>query len=113
MIVYTLKTCDTCRKALKWLDDAGIAHENRDVRADGISPEAVTHIVSSLGWEKALNRRSKTWRDLPDANRAALDRDKAIALINDNPTIMKRPVFVTEHEVIGGFDETVKAWLRA
>lgn len=113
MIVYTLKTCDTCRKALKWLDEKGIAYENRDVRADGISADAVTHIVASLGWEKALNRRSKTWRDLPDDDKASLDRSKAIALINDNPTIMKRPVFVTEHEVMGGFDDSVKGWLGA
>lgn len=112
MIVYTLKTCDTCKKALKWLDAEGIAYENRDVRADGISEETVQHIVSSLGWEKALNRRSTTWRNLPDADKESLDHDKAVALILNNATIMKRPVFVTEQEVMGGFDDAVRGWLK-
>ena len=49
MIVYTLKSCDTCKKALKWLDAEGIAHENRDVRADGLSSETIRTIVTSLG----------------------------------------------------------------
>ena len=112
MIVYTLKSCDTCKKALKWLDAEGIAYENRDVRADGVSAETVQHIVSSLGWEKALNRRSTTWRNLPDSDKGSVDHDKAIALIMDNSTIMKRPVFVSEHKVMGGFDEAVREWLQ-
>ncbi|MFD0915952.1 Spx/MgsR family RNA polymerase-binding regulatory protein [Pseudahrensia aquimaris] len=113
MIVYTLKSCDTCKKALKWLDAEGIAYENRDVRADGISPDTIRTIVSSLGWEKALNRRSTTWRNLPQSQKDALDAEKAIALIEDNATIMKRPVFVTEHEIMGGFDDSVRDWLKS
>lgn len=113
MIIYTLKTCDTCKKALKWLDAEGIAYENRDVRAHGVSPEVVRHIVSSLGWEKALNRRSKTWRDLPEDQKGALDADRAIALIKDNATIMKRPVFVTQTGVMGGFNDSVRERLKS
>ncbi|MDD9910671.1 MAG: Spx/MgsR family RNA polymerase-binding regulatory protein [Ahrensia sp.] len=113
MKVYTLKSCDSCKKALKWLAEQGIAHEAHDVRADGLMESAVRHIVDTAGWEEAVNRRSTTWRGLSDADRADIDDDKAIALITANPTLLKRPVFVTEHEVMVGFNDAIKDWLAA
>jgi arsenate reductase len=34
--VYGIANCDTCRKARKWLDQAGIAHRFHDFRKDGL-----------------------------------------------------------------------------
>ena len=39
--IYGLKNCDTCRKALKWLQAEGIEHEFKDVRADGLTDAQV------------------------------------------------------------------------
>ncbi|MEL7430810.1 MAG: glutaredoxin domain-containing protein, partial [Pseudomonadota bacterium] len=61
--VYTLKTCDTCKKALQWLDEHAIAYENRDVRADGLDRGTIKKIVTAIGGDKAMNRRSTTWFD--------------------------------------------------
>ena len=111
MKVFVLKTCQSCKKALAWLEEQNIAFTAHDVRADGLTRDVVAPIVQSLGWEKAVNRRSTTWRNLSEADRDRLDADKATTLIVDNPTLMKRPVFVTEQEVMAGFDNTTKAWL--
>ena len=113
MIVYTLSTCDTCRKALKWLEENNVSHENRDIRKDRLSSPDIEHIVRSVGWENALNRRSTTWRGLSDAQKKGLDASKAVDLIAANPTLMKRPAFVTEQEVMVGWNDAVKAWLTA
>ncbi len=113
MRVYTLKSCDTCKKAIKWLNDQGVAYEQFDIRTDGIESETVEHIVRSAGWENALNRRSTTWRALDESQKNGLTPEKAVGLIMDNPTLMKRPAFVTEQEVMVGFGDDVKAWLRA
>ena len=65
--IYGLKNCDTCRKALKWLEAEGIAHELKDIRADGFSDAQLDNWVATTGWETLLNRRGTTWRKLSDA----------------------------------------------
>lgn len=113
MKVYTLKNCDTCKKALKWLEAEGIAFENHDVRADGVDAAWVTPVVEALGWETALNRRSTTWRGLSDAEKDGIDTAKAVALILDHPTLMKRPVFVNGDAVVCGFDAKAQTAVKS
>ncbi|MCL4135056.1 UNVERIFIED_CONTAM: hypothetical protein GTU68_021597 [Idotea baltica] len=113
MKVYSLKNCDTCKKALKWLDGEGIAHEVHDIRAQGVDAAFIGPIVDALGWETAINRRSTTWRGLSDADKDGLDNAKAVALILDHPTLMKRPVFVSGSTVICGFDAKAQAAVKA
>lgn len=112
MKVYTLKSCDTCKKAVKWLNDQNIEFHQHDIRDDGLDRETTEHIVRSAGWENVLNRRSTTWRHLDESEKANPGPEMAIDLIASHPTLMKRPAFVTEQEVMVGFDETVKNWLK-
>ena len=102
--IYTLKTCDTCKKALKWLDNNNVEYANHDVRTDGLSRSDIELIVTSIGWETAVNRRSTTWRGLDEAEKTDIDNEKAINLIERNPTLMKRPVFLAEGFALAGFD---------
>ena len=110
--VLTLKNCDTCKKALKWLAGQGVDFDNHDVRADGLDEELVSTIVDALGWEAALNRRSTTWRGLSDSDKDGLDNSRAIRLILDHPTLLKRPVFLTDQGIVSGFDTKAQTWLQ-
>lgn len=112
LTVYTLKTCDTCKKAIKWLEAEGIQFHNHDVRADGLTSETIAKIVGTLGWETALNRRSTTWRNLEDTDKTNIDDNRAIALIEAYPTLLKRPVFVASNTTIAGFTVETKTALR-
>ena len=87
MRFFGLKTCDTCRKALKALRDAGHDPQVIDVRADGVPAEDLDHIVATFG-DAAINRASTTWRGLSDAEKASDPKD----LLAAHPTLMKRPV---------------------
>lgn len=89
MRFYGLKTCDTCRKALKSLALAGHEPEVIDVRADGVPAAALAQIIVQFG-DAALNRASTTWRGLSEAEKAS---DPA-QLLAAHPTLMKRPVIV-------------------
>ena len=109
MIVYTLKNCDTCKKALKWLSGTGADFTNHDIRADGVDKSFIEPIVETLGWESALNRRSTTWRGLSDEDKSGIDAAKAVSLILAHPTLMKRPVFVSGDRIVAGFDEQAQA----
>ncbi len=106
--VYGLRNCDTCRKALAWLDQTGQAHEFRDLRADGLPDGAVDRWCTEAGWETLLNRRSTTWRQLAESDKADLTPDKACRLMEANPTLIKRPVFETASSVFVGFSDRVK-----
>jgi len=112
LTVYSLKNCDTCKKAIKWLEEEQIAFQNRDVRADGLTRDIISGIVDVLGWETALNRRSTTWRNLDDVQKADIDNAKAIALIEEHPTLLKRPVFVGREKMTAGFRDEAKELAR-
>ena len=87
MRFFGLKSCDTCRKALKELHAAGLDPEVIDVRANGVSAADRAAMHTALG-DALLNRRSTTWRGLT-ADEQASDPE---ALLATHPTLMKRPV---------------------
>lgn len=111
--VFGLKNCDTCRNAVKWLNNSGFMHEFHDVRDDGVGPEAVGRWTRAVGWDSLLNQRSATWRGLPDEKKAGLNEDSAMDLMLENPTLIKRPVFEAGDDVIVGFKDEQKAALQA
>ena len=45
MKIYTYKNCDTCRKALNWLDAQGIEYEQKAIRE---SPPTIKELKSML-----------------------------------------------------------------
>jgi len=107
-----LKTCDTCRKAKKWLEAEGLEFTYRDVRADGLAREDVERWVEAVGWETLLNRRGTTWRGLSDAEKDGIDAAKAVDVILAHPAVMKRPVFLKGETVIVGFKAEQQALLQ-
>ncbi len=110
--IYALKNCDTCKKALAWLSGKSADFNVHDVRADGLTSDDVRPIVEAVGWEAAVNRRSTTWRNMDAADKDDLSNDKAVDLIVRNPTLMKRPVYVSGDTTIVGFDDSVKQQLE-
>ncbi|WP_411817520.1 Spx/MgsR family RNA polymerase-binding regulatory protein [Hyphococcus sp. DH-69] len=94
MDVYGLKTCDTCRKVKKALDGANITYAFHDVREEPVSATQIGRWAAAVGTEKLLNKASTTWRNLDPAEKDGLNEKKAIKLMHDNPTLMKRPIIV-------------------
>ncbi|MEE2691131.1 MAG: ArsC/Spx/MgsR family protein [Pseudomonadota bacterium] len=92
IILYGLKTCDTCRKAVGDLKAAKKSVVFHDVRDEGVTKKQLEAWAGAVGWEKLLNKASTTWRSLPDADKADVGKAKAIRLMADNPTLIKRPV---------------------
>jgi arsenate reductase len=99
MIVYGLKNCDTCRKALKSLPGATLC----DVRADGV-PDATLKAAYAQFGQTLLNTRSTTWRGLDAAARAAPPLD----LIRAHPALMKRPLIEADGTLYLGWDAAVQ-----
>jgi Spx/MgsR family transcriptional regulator len=103
VVIYGIKSCDTMKKACTWLNNAGVAFDFHDYKKAGVSAEALRRWCESAGWEKVLNRAGTTFRKLPDAAKVDLDQDKAIALMCEQPSMIKRPVLETDTALEIGF----------
>lgn len=100
-----IKNCDSVKKAKKWLEQNGVDYAFHDLREQGVDKAALEKWVDELGWEVLLNKRSTTWKELSDAERANVDRDKAVMLLLAYPTLIKRPVLITTKGMRVGFKE--------
>jgi len=104
LTLYGIVNCDTVRKARRWLEENGIPYGFIDFRKEGLTRERLEAWVEELGWEALLNRRGRSWRMLPEAQRETIDRDSAIELMLANPTLIRRPVIETADRVAVGLD---------
>lgn len=102
--IYGIANCDTMKRARAWLAEAGIEAAFHDYRTQGVDAAMLGGWADRVGWERLLNRAGTTFRKLPDAEKAGLDRDTAIALMVAYPSTIRRPVLVHEDEVEAGFD---------
>lgn len=103
--LYGIKNCDAVKKARAWLDGHGVAHHFHDFRVDGLDKDQLIQWSTQLSWEVLLNRRSTTWRQLPDEVKDSLDKTQAIQLMLENPTLIKRPLLEREGSYCVGFKD--------
>ena len=101
--IYGIKNCDTMKKARTWLEGQGVAYRFHDYKTDGIDKAHLDAWCQALGWEKVLNRAGTTFRALPDAKKANLDAAKAVALMLQQPSMIKRPILETGKLILAGF----------
>jgi len=101
--IHGIKNCDTMKKARAWLEAHGVPYRFHDYRLEGLDPKKLAAWRDALGWETLLNRSSATWRQLPDADKADLDGDRAAELMLANPTLIKRPVLDVDGRLTVGF----------
>ena len=102
---YMLKSCDSCKKAVKALAAAGHDLQQIDVRADGVPEQQLAEWLLTHGADIVLNRKSTTWRGLDEAERAG----DPLALLIAHPTLLKRPVIVADGNSHIGWGREVQA----
>ena len=90
--IYGIKNCDTMKKAFGWLDKHRVAYEFHDYKSAGIEREQLERWSKKVGWETLLNRSGLTFKKLPDKDKQDLTEKKAITLMLDKPSMIKRPV---------------------
>jgi arsenate reductase (glutaredoxin) len=103
VLLYGIKNCDTVKKARLWLENNGISYQFHDYRVDGLTQEQLRGFADKLGWEKMLNRSSTSWRQLTTEQQADLTETKALQLMLDMPTLVKRPILDTGSNLLIGF----------
>lgn len=105
MIVYGIKSCDTVKKARRWLDAQAVTYQFHDFRKDGLTRQTIESWLHSVDWTVLLNKRGTTWRKLEDPRKESLDESTAVDLMLENPTLIKRPVVCDDAGCHIGFNE--------
>lgn len=108
--LFGLKSCDTCKKALRELEAAGVAPEFVDIRAEADLAALLPRWIAAAG-DRLVNRSSTTWRGLSDEDKARATGSSLEGLLLGHPTLIKRPVIETGSDILVGWTPDVKARL--
>ncbi len=103
LTLFGISSCDSCRKARKWLTERDLTCDFHDLRDDGLDVQTLERWMQRMDWQKFLNTRSLTWRKIPEVDRAEMTKDRAIALMLEHPTLVKRPVLECKKFIAVGF----------
>jgi len=103
--LYGIKNCDTMKKARAWLDSHGVSYTFHDYKVSGIDRATLEKWAGAVGWETLLNCAGTTFRKLPDAAKSGLTEAKALKLMLEQPSMIKRPVLERGRTLLVGFDE--------
>lgn len=109
LILYGIKNCDTMKKARTWLDGHDVAYAFHDYKTSGIDKAHLLRWTKAVGWEMLLNRAGTTFKKLDDAAKHGLTEAKAIALMIDQPSMIKRPVLEGRGKILVGFKPEIYA----
>ena len=93
------------KKAFKWLDKHGVEYDFHDYKKLGIDQKTLSGWSKKVGWETLLNRRGTTWRKLPDKTKDSVSEKSALKIMQEQPSIIKRPVINKGTTCIVGFNE--------
>ncbi len=104
MILYGISNCDTVKKAKNWLEKNQLDYSFHDFRKQGLEPETIQDWLTQISWDKLLNKRSTTWRNLESEVQQSVNAENIIELLVKNPTLIKRPVLKVNGIINIGFN---------
>jgi arsenate reductase len=102
--IYGIKNCSTMKKAFAWCDEHGVEYAFHDYKKEGVPRERLRHWCQELGWQALVNSRGTTWRKLSAAQQAISTQDQAVILMQEFPSLIKRPVVEATNKILVGFD---------
>jgi arsenate reductase len=104
--LYGIPNCDTVKKARAWLTAHGVEHSFHDFKKQGVPAASLDQWLQAAGWEKLINRKGNTWRQLDEATRNGVsDAASARALALEHASVIKRPVVEwADGAITVGFD---------
>jgi len=110
--IYGIRNCDTMKKARAWLETHGVNHEFHDYKVVGIDRARLEAWAKQVGWEVLLNRAGTTFRKLPETAKTGLTEARAIKLMIEQPSMIKRPVLEHGKTLFVGFTPEKYSALR-
>lgn len=105
--IFGIPNCGSVKKARTFFEDQGMTYHFHDYKKERIDEAHLEKWCNEFGWEKVLNRKGLTWRNLDEAVKQEVkDAPSAIKLMKSNTSTIKRPVVESAKGNTIGFDET-------
>lgn len=111
MLLLCYPKCTTCQKAKKYLDGAGIAYRERNIKEENPTYDELCEWVekSGLPTKRFFNTSGLLYRSMGLAERLpVLSDEEKLRLLATDGMLVKRPLLITGEKVLVGFRE--KEW---
>ena len=111
--IYGIPNCDSVKKVCAWMKENDHPFLFHNYKTSSIDKKVLKQWCKEVGWEKLLNKKGTTWKKIaPDYEGKVLNENAAINIMIENPSVIKRPVVVTQKGISVGVDlESLKAIL--
>lgn len=106
-VLYYAK-CSTCQKALKWLDEQGIAYELRPIKENNPTAEELKkwYQKSGLPLKRFFNTSGNLYKELQLKDKLPdMTEEEQLSLLAADGMLVKRPLLVSDNYVCPGFKE--------
>lgn len=100
--------CSTCKKAKKWLQQNNINFEDRNIAEQNPTKEELKawHQKSGMPLKRFFNTSGLVYKELGLKDKLKdMTEDEQYAILATNGMLVKRPLVVTENNVLLGFKE--------
>lgn len=111
MLFVEYPKCSTCQKAKKWLDANEKEYKDRHIKDENPTAEELKewHKKSGLPLKKFFNTSGKLYKELALKDKIpTMSEEEQYTLLASDGMLVKRPIIVTEDDVLVGFKE--KEW---
>lgn len=102
--IFGIKSCNTMKKTFTWFDDHNIAYEFHDYKKQPPSETLAKQFLAQHPWDTIVNKRGTTWRKLEEETKQSMDASNAIDLIQQQPSVIKRPIIECDGHFVVGFN---------
>ncbi len=102
--VIGIKNCDTIKKTRKWLSENEVDYEFIDLKKEPLSIDEIKELTFKVGLEVLVNKRGTTYRSLGLKDKELSDQEM-IEILEQNQSMIKRPVLILDEAVLVGYDE--------
>ena len=111
MLVLVYRKCNTCIKALNWLEDNHIEFEERPIKEQNPTYEELKawYKMSGIPLKKFFNTSGLLYKDMGLKDKLPqMTEEEQLQLLSTNGMLVKRPLVVGADYVLTGFKE--KEW---
>ena len=108
MLFVCYPKCSTCKKARKWLEENGIAFDERDIKEDNPTRKELVkwHKQSGLPLRKFFNTSGMLYRELQLKDKLPkMTEDEMYDLLASDGMLVKRPLLIKDDAVLVGFKQ--------
>lgn len=106
ILLYTSPGCASCRKAKQWLKENDMKFVEKNIFTTILKEDEIKYLLqrSENGTEDIISTRSKAFQELKKGI-DDLSVKELVEFIQQNPSVMKRPIIVNENSFVVGYDD--------